>query len=35
VMWTSELRSSVCCDRNLGDVDGRNMERCLLGETAG
>jgi hypothetical protein len=35
VMWTAELWSGVCWERQLGNVDIRNMERCLLGETAG
>jgi hypothetical protein len=34
VSWTSEIWSGVCWERQLGDVDSINMERCLLGETA-
>jgi hypothetical protein len=35
VMWTAEIWSGVCRERQLADVDSRNMERCLLGEKAG
>jgi hypothetical protein len=35
VMWTAELWSDVFWERQLGELDIRNMERCLLGETAG
>jgi hypothetical protein len=34
VMWTAEIWSGVFRVRQLGDLDSRNMERCLLGETA-
>jgi hypothetical protein len=33
--WTAEIWSCVCRERQLFNVDSRNMERCLLRETAG
>jgi hypothetical protein len=35
VMWTEEIWSDACRESQLGDVDRRIMERCLLGESAG
>jgi hypothetical protein len=34
VMWTEELWSGACWESQLGDVNSRNMERCLFGQTA-
>jgi hypothetical protein len=35
MMWAAELWSGLCLERQLCDVDSKDMEQCLLGQTAG